>query len=174
MTDQTNLTTLPRTAGTLASPAAQKPMVAGTRDPTLRKYFISQLTGTLWALGNDEAGEANVRAALAALEGFAPQDEAEGMLGVQMIATHHAAIECLKRALDSGPARDRSLADANKLLTLYIRQLQALDKRRGKGGGDVKVGTVNVEPGAQAIVGNVTPEIAASARGKASTARSDP
>lgn len=156
MTEPANPVAAPETA---PSQSSAKPLVvAGSRDPTLRKYFISQLVGTMWALESETRSEDNARAALAALAGLAPQDEAEGMLGVQMIATHHAAIECLKRSLPEGPARERSLVHAGKLLTLYIRQLQALDKRRGRGGGEVNVGTVNVESGAQAIVGNVASE----------------
>ena len=40
-----------------------------------------------------------VRAAIAAMRGIKPQDEIEGMLATQMVATHAAAMECLRRAM---------------------------------------------------------------------------
>lgn len=48
-----------------------------------------------------------------------------------------------------------SLKHANKLMSLYTQQLSTLNKHRGKGQQKVTVEYVNVEPGAQAIVGNV-------------------
>jgi hypothetical protein len=131
----------------------------GIREPALRSHLIKQLIDTMWRPGiTEEDADDLLRAAIATLDGLKPKDEAEGMLGVQMIATHHAAVECLKLAIIDRNGRDRSLLHAGKLLNIYIRQLQVLDRRRGAGGHQVNVGTVNVEPGAQAIVGAVTAE----------------
>jgi len=38
-------------------------------------------------------------AAIAGLIGIAPQDEIEGMIAAQLIATHNATIECHRRAM---------------------------------------------------------------------------
>ncbi|MFZ1989849.1 MAG: hypothetical protein WAW96_08765 [Alphaproteobacteria bacterium] len=133
-------------------------IVSAIKDSALRHYLIGQLTGAMWQIESksEEEQERRLQAALAALNALKPQDETEGMLGVQMIATHHAALDCLQRAIFELDGRDRSLTHASKFLRLYVEQLNALDRRRGLGKQQVNVGTVNVEPGAQAIVGNVS------------------
>ena len=80
------------------------------------------------------------------------------MLAAQMISTHNAAMECLRRAMTEAQTfegRDQNLKHAAKLLGLYERQLAALDKHRGKGQQKITVEHVTVEAGGQAIVGNV-------------------
>jgi hypothetical protein len=80
------------------------------------------------------------------------------MLAAHMVATHSAAMECLRRAMiseQSFEGRDANLRHAEKLLATYARQLEVLDKHRGKGQQQVTVKYVNVEAGGQAVVGNV-------------------
>lgn len=80
------------------------------------------------------------------------------MLAVQMIGTHAAAMECLRRAMlpeQTFAGRDMALKHAHKLMTLYTQQLAALDKHRGKGQQKITVERVTVQSGGQAIVGNV-------------------
>ena len=87
-----------------------------------------------------------------------PQGAAEGMLAAQMVGTHSAALECLRRAAFPGQndrARDTNLKHAQKLMTLYAQQMAALDKHRGRGQQKVTVEHVTVNEGGQAIVGNV-------------------
>lgn len=96
--------------------------------------------------------------ALELYESLEPSDGAEGMLAMQMVGTHDAALECLKRAAlpnQTIEGRDMSLKHAHKLMTLYTQQLATLNKHRGKGQQKVTVEHVNVEPGGQAIVGHV-------------------
>jgi hypothetical protein len=47
------------------------------------------------------------------------------------------------------------LSQAERMMGMYMRHLDALDRRRGKGRTNITVGQVNVESGGQAIVGNV-------------------
>lgn len=87
-----------------------------------------------------------------------PVDGAEGMLAQQMVGTHFASLECLRRAAlpnQTFEGRDQALKHASKLMSLYARQLETLNKHRGKGQQKVTVEHVNVEKGGQAIVGNV-------------------
>lgn len=71
------------------------------------------------------------------------------MLAVQMVGTNDAALEGLRRAaLTNQTFEGRDMA-------LYAKQLATLDTRRGKGQQKVTVEHVNVEPGGQAILGNV-------------------
>ena len=79
-------------------------------------------------------------------------------MAAQMVATHSAAMECLRRAMFEGQTfegRDQNLKHAAKFLSIYTRQVEVLDKHRGKGQQKVTVEYVNVEPGGQAIVGHV-------------------
>lgn len=90
--------------------------------------------------------------------GLAPADGLEGMLAEQMVGTHSAALECLRRAAHTNQTfegRDMALKHATKLMELYAKQVAALDKHRGKGQQKVTVEHVHVEAGGQAIVGNV-------------------
>ena len=77
---------------------------------------------------------------------------------MQVIATHEAAMECLRRAMASGQTNEvenQNLKYAIKLLALFTQQLEVLNRLRGKGQQKVTVEYVNVEAGAQAVVGNV-------------------
>ncbi len=92
-----------------------------------------------------------------------PQDELEGMLGAQMIATHQAAMECYRRGMIlsmSPETRDKNLNQANKLSRSYAVLLESLQRYRGKGMSQQKVIVehVHINQGAQAIIGNVEPK----------------
>ena len=107
---------------------------------------------------SDEDRSAIILRALDLYESIAPQDGLEGMLAAQMVGTHHAALDCLRRAAlpnQTFAGRDMALKHAQKLMSLYLQQLTALNKHRGKGQQKVTVEYVNVEAGGQAIVGSV-------------------
>jgi hypothetical protein len=90
--------------------------------------------------------------------GIDARDPVEGMLAPQMIATHQAAMECLRRSAlqeQTSEGRDLNLKNATRLMSLYERQMAALDKHRGRGQQNVTVKHVHVAEGGQAIVGNV-------------------
>lgn len=94
------------------------------------------------------------------LESIGPADGIEGMLAVQMVGTHNAAVESLRRAMiydQSLEAQKVYLSQAERMMGQFTRHLEALDRHRGKGRANITVGQVNVESGGQAIVGNVAP-----------------
>ena len=64
--------------------------------------------------------------------------------------------------------RDLNLKNATKLMSLYERQVAALDKHHGRGQQKVTVKYVHVSEGGQAIVGNVA-HTAATAIARAGT-----
>lgn len=110
---------------------------------------------------NDDEKRARILRALEQYESLDPQDGLEGLLAQQMVATHSAALECLRRAVlpnQTTTGRDNALKQAEKLMSLYLKQAAALDKRRGKGQQKVTVEHVTVNAGGQAIVGNVESE----------------
>ena len=130
----------------------------GTDEPHLQQHLIDQVYRTLWIpkdLGEDEKS-ARIASAISLLQGIKPADEIEGMLAVQMVATHNAAMECLRRAMIKGQilaGRDQELKHAEKLLSIYSRQIEVLDKHRGKGQQKVTVEHIHIGAGAQAMVG---------------------
>ena len=134
--------------------------VTGARDTELALHLANQMISTLWLPESMTATEKDRRiaAAIKLLEGIQPDNELEGTLAVQMIATHEAAMECLRRAMAESTAhdgREQDLKYAAKLLGIFTQQLEALNRLRGKGQQKVTVEYVHVEAGAQAVVGNV-------------------
>ena len=154
-----------------AATSRQLERVTGTENKKLQSYLFDQLIQSLWRPSgmDEEQKQDRMFAAIAALQGIKPRDEIEGMLGVQMVATHSAAMDCLGRAMledQTLEGRDLNLKHGTKLLTLYARQMETLDKHRGKGQQKMTIEYVNVEAGGQAIVGNVNTGKSAQAEGK--------
>ena len=141
----------------------------GTNQLHVQQHLIDQVFRTLWipeGFGEDEK-LARIESAISLLQGIRPADGIEGMLAVQMVATHHAAMECLRRAMLEGQTfagRDQELKHAEKLLSIYSRQIEVLNKHRGKGQQKVTVEHVHVEAGGQAMVGYFESGKAAGAR----------
>jgi hypothetical protein len=122
--------------------------------------LINQAAAALWfpeGITSDEKAN-RIVGAVALLRGINPVDEIEGLLATQMVATHSAAMECLRRAIIPGQTLagcEQNWKHAAKLLSIYTRQMDALNKHRGKGQQKVTVEYVNVEAGGQAVVGHV-------------------
>lgn len=136
-----------------------------TGSTTLQSAFrrLNEILGSMfeYQLNRDGDIDTLILEATQSLEALAPRNEIESMLSTQMIATHLAAMECLKRAAlpeQTFEGRQSGLKHANKLMSLYLRQVETLDKHRGKGQQKITVEHVNVEAGGQAIVGNVNTE----------------
>lgn len=144
-----------------AEGAASPAEIAGTEDRGLAERLVNQVADALWlpeTLGARERVE-RIEAAVAALRGLAPRDAMEGLLATQMVATHNAAMDCLRRAMRpdrSEAAREADLRIGAQLVTVYARQVETLNRNRGKGQQKVTVEHVRVESGGQAIVGHVS------------------
>lgn len=122
--------------------------------------MIAQVSQTLSLLEGDskEQRKERINSTILLLQGIGPTDEIEGMLAVQMVATHNAIMECLRRAMlpdQTFEGRDQNLKHAAKLLAIYTRQIETLNKHRGKGQQKVTVEYVSVEAGGQAMVGHI-------------------
>jgi hypothetical protein len=134
--------------------------MTGSADDNFADMLLLQTLQSLWIPAGQSREEhyKKYRGAAAALKGLAPRDELEGMLAGQMFATHAAAMDCLARAMVNGQTfegREQNLKHAEKLLAVYARQVETLDKHRGKGQQKITVEHVTVNAGGQAIVGNV-------------------
>jgi hypothetical protein len=92
------------------------------------------------------------------LAGLRPNDELEGMMAAQLMASHNAAMECYRRAMlgdQTFEGRRENLNQANKLSRTWGTLLEALNRHRGKGQQKVTVEHVHVHAGGQAMVGMV-------------------
>lgn len=142
------------------APAAALKDVFQVSDIDLLNQKMNEIIGLLWLPKTLSETDRNARIVKATelFESLAPTDSVEAMLALQMVGTHSAAMECLRRAMIPDqllPAFDTNLRSAQKLMALFTRQMEALNRHRGKGQQKVTVEYVNVEPGAQAIVGSV-------------------
>jgi hypothetical protein len=126
--------------------------------------LATQTLGTLWLAGSDEDGKACKRKAMkAALKGIKPRNELEGMLAGQLVAGHHAAMECYRRAMipeQSFESRRENLNLASKLSRTFATLVEAMDRHRGKGQQRITVEHLHVNQGGQAVVGLVAPQAA--------------
>mgnify|MGYP000417926937 CR=1 FL=1 len=89
---------------------------------------------------------------------IAPKDGLEGMLAVQMLATHNMAMEMAGRAMYSEQTVDgvdMNINRSTKLMRTFTTQLETLQKYRNKGKQTIQVQHVTVNDGGQAVVGNV-------------------
>jgi hypothetical protein len=102
--------------------------------------------------------EIGINAALAFIEGFAPKNEVEAALAVQMACTHAATMSVLGRL---GPATGteehvcRFASAAARLLLAFTTQLEAYRRLRHGGDQYVRVEHVHINEGGQAVIGNV-------------------
>ena len=102
---------------------------------TVKLQEIQQVLYIARGTGNRDAAM-QVARALELYESLEPADAAEGMLATQMVGTHFAALECLRRANlpdQTFAGRDMSLKHAQKLMTLYARQLETLKQAPRQG-----------------------------------------
>jgi hypothetical protein len=121
---------------------------------------LQELMNTIWVPPSTsvEASNALLVKAIDMFNDFKVEDGIEGMMAVQMIGTHHAIVECFRRAMIPDQplnAQKVYLSQAERLMGLYARHLAALDKHRGRGQQNITVKHVNVASGGQAIVGNI-------------------
>lgn len=143
--------------GTIDFHAEAVRLATGTDRKALQLRLLN-LTCRSLSLREGEDQQTVVQAALDALAAINPRDGFEGILASQMVAVHETAMDCLRRAQYPGQpfeTRDMNLKNAAKLLQLYVRQVEALDKHRGKGQQKITVEHVTVQAGGQAIVGHV-------------------
>ncbi len=97
--------------------------------------LLAQLSNTLWLPHQlDEATRAARRAAARAmLADIDPAPGIESMLACQMVAAHETAMACLSRsaAPDQSPEQtDQNLKHAERLMAIYTRQVDVLDRHR--------------------------------------------
>jgi hypothetical protein len=134
------------------------------------------------ATGEVPEGESAVVAALEAAIALAPRDPLEGMLVAQMAAVHAAAMRCLMRAAECAehPKIEASyLRLAARLLHLFVRQSEALDRRARRMGGTREDAAAEADageaaaPDGAAVLEKLLADIHARRRAEAAEAEGD-
>jgi len=109
--------------------------VFGTVSPDFAGLMLTDLSDAV-TIDRDTIDERTLNGILGALHGINPGDEVEGMLAAQMVATHLAAMGCLRRVQAPGQTfegRDMNLRHATKLTRTYTMQVDSLKRYRSKG-----------------------------------------
>jgi hypothetical protein len=121
-------------AGVHADAAGARVMNAfGITNLDLAECLVTQIINTTHLRSSNEpVAEANLNAALAAVTGIAPGDEAEAMLAAQMVGVHWLAMDLLRKANDRARLNDAGNL-AVKLLRTFTTQLEALKRYRSAG-----------------------------------------
>jgi hypothetical protein len=87
---------------------------AGSRSSDLTMILSNQLCQSLpgaTSTADPRLVEVFLAAGLSALKEIAPRDPAEGMLAVQLVATHNAAMQCFRLAHDERQSTAGRLAE---------------------------------------------------------------
>ena len=130
---------------------------------TTDRYFIRGLIGQILTMGSirgDTSGTGGdgYDFAVSLLRGKKPKDQIAAMLLTQMAATHMANIRFIDRLACSEHIETHDLHERtlNKLLRVFVAQVEAFNRYQNGGEQKVTVQQVSVSEGSQAIVGNVT------------------
>lgn len=130
----------------------------GTASSAFTGEALTMLEWSTRQRGQAQGQEAQaLNAGLALVNAINPQDELEAALALQMAGCHALSMDMLGRARHADSSEHLKLFGdmAVKLQRTFTAQVEALARMRGKGQQTVRVEHVTVQPGAQAIVGDV-------------------
>lgn len=133
----------------------------GTDSPLTQQMLIRQAmnVSTEGVGGSADGVEPDFEMTRALMEGIGPNDALEGMIAAQMVAVHNKAMSFMHDAKYTQPGSEHEeyrLKQSMKLMAAFARQMDALRNYRRKGEQKITVERVNVQSGAQAIVGHVS------------------
>jgi hypothetical protein len=131
----------------------------GTTDETIAEALFRQLLNVFHTEPGQPLDSSTANLALTLMHSIGPKDEIEAMLACQMVTAHIAAMDASRRALhteQTPSGRQAYLSLARKLMGLFVSQLDAHNRARGKAIVQrVVVERVNVGSGGKAVVGAV-------------------
>jgi hypothetical protein len=120
-------------AGVHADVAGARLMNAfGITNLDLAERLTAQIINTTHLAPSTEPVSAeNLNAALAAVTGIGPRDEAEAMLATQMVGVHWLAMDLLRKANDRARLNDAgNMGDGNQSCVKFIQGPSAIPKWR--------------------------------------------
>lgn len=131
----------------------------GGDDPKVAEALIRQLRGSLPPESREDLK--SIKNALSLVQQLGPTDQLEGLLAVQMVATHTLAMEFVRITnanRDQRVVLDSCITWTTKLLRLFAQQVDALGRYRRRGEQHFTVHHVSVNNVGQAVVGNLVPQ----------------
>jgi len=147
--------------------------IGGSDFESFNNALLNKALNTAWVHEGqtEQAKDDQLQAGIAAMMGFKPTDEIEGMIAAQALAMHNASMESSRKAMihnqpfEIAQGLRKSAATASRV---FIELITALDRKRGKGGQQkVTVEHVHVHAGGQAIVGTIAPGATTGGGGRA-------
>ncbi len=132
--------------------------IGGSNNHQFNTSILREVISCLPLHDGDGELDRSIAAASAAMRGFNPADEIEGMIAAQAVALHFSAMECQRRAMLANQPFEiasKLRKDAANMSRAMTDMLEALDRRRGKGPQVIRVERMVVQDGAQAVVGNI-------------------
>ncbi len=130
-----------------------------TTEKGVADFVFKQILNILHPDGDMPLTDDVVDLAVALIAELQPESTVEAMLVSQMIAAQVGAMETMRRGLrrsQTHGAAQSYVGLSGKLMRTFTGQVDTLNRGRGKGVTQrVVVERVNVEPGAQAVVGAV-------------------
>ncbi|HYW46956.1 MAG TPA: hypothetical protein VE959_29085 [Bryobacteraceae bacterium] len=133
--------------------------ITGTTTERGAERILAQMA-SMQVWGRGETDEQRILAAAELIADLGPANATEALLAVQMFGVHEAALQLLQRATLQGQTFegcDANVLRATKLMRVFIEQLDAMAKLKGKAAQQkVTVEHVHVHEGGQAIVGAVS------------------
>lgn len=131
----------------------------GVKDPGVATLIIDSLTRLQVPHNSAVTAVQRLDFAVSTMHEISPKTIMEAFLAAQMVAVHHASLAAIEKATSPYGTDERqatSIASATSLMRLFVEQLDAMAKLKGKTGQQkVTVEHVHVHDGGQAIVGAV-------------------
>jgi hypothetical protein len=145
----------------------------GTTSADLAERLMLQIINTTHLQSSGAPINADtLNAALAAVTGIGPQDDAEAMLATQMVAVHWVTMDLLRKANDRTLLNDAGNL-AVKLLRTYTTQLEALKRYRSAGEQRVVVQHQHVNVTAEQAAVQVNGGVDPAPRGRGAASKSE-
>jgi hypothetical protein len=141
---------------------------------TTDDYFVKGMVLQLAKAGPAERiDEDLLNFMLSIIKGIEPRDQVEGMLAAQMAVIHRNTMMFAERLAhaDDILLQDHAQRAVSKLSRAFTSLLEALIRYRTGGRQNVTVGSLSVNDGGQAIVGNVTQVAPGNASAQTTAAR---
>jgi hypothetical protein len=149
---------LENVVGEKSAPENPLKAVGGTEYAPFNAMLMRQAVASFPTAFADPSKPDGFDAVATGLIAIAPRDAQEGMIAVQMVGLHNAAMDCLRRAVHQGQTfegREMNLTQAAKLSRTYALLMDCLGRHRSGGTQKIIVERVTVHAGGQAIVGNI-------------------
>lgn len=128
----------------------------GTEHPNARHRLFEQMNGI--RPDRENLDYESLDSLVGILHGIGPRDQLEGLLALQIAATHTLAMECMRRASSKEQTDlgvELNINRATKLIRACASVTEALSHYRSRGGQKMTVEHVHIHKGGQAIVGQV-------------------